>query len=124
MTKRYRPQEGYGTNYEDTGCAFAPSCLNCPFPECLEVEKDNARLKSGERLFYPSPKKIARNRGIHKAKGESTRDIAEAFKISKRTVQRVLKSKMPPPPDKTLIPVGRESPAEIADELSVYAGVK
>lgn len=27
---------GPSSNYEDTGCEFAPSCLNCPFPGCIE----------------------------------------------------------------------------------------
>ena len=28
----------YSMSYEDTGCEFAPSCLNCPFPNCIESE--------------------------------------------------------------------------------------
>lgn len=28
------PESGY--EYRDTGCTFHPSCLTCPFPQCVE----------------------------------------------------------------------------------------
>ena len=71
MKRKYRSQEGYRIDYTDTGCKFAPSCLNCPFLECKEVLADNAKLKSRRRE----------------------------------------------------IPL-RESPAEIAEELNVYVGIR
>lgn len=119
--RHYRPQEGYGTEYKDTGCKFAPSCLNCPFPECLEVEADKSR-EVGRYFVYPSPKKMARNRAIHmdRLKGKTIPEIATKSGICERTVQRVLKCKIPPSADKT--PLG--SPTEIAEELSVLAGVR
>lgn len=35
---------GPSSNCEDTGCEFAPSCLNCPFPYCMEDELRQEQL--------------------------------------------------------------------------------
>jgi len=95
--RHYRPQEGYGINYRDTGCKFAPSCLNCPFPECLEVLKDRVRA---EGRHISSPKKMARNREIRLAfvQGRTQREIAKEFGVHIRTVRRVLRQAMPETP--------------------------
>lgn len=34
-------------SYKDTGCEFAPSCLNCPFPDCI---KDELRQKQLDQM--------------------------------------------------------------------------
>jgi len=29
----------FGYKYQDTGCAWCPSCLSCPLPVCVEEEE-------------------------------------------------------------------------------------
>jgi len=71
-------------HYQDNGCEFADSCLDCPFPECLYAQpggkqrwlktlRDEAVL----RLFTDQAKKVE--------------ELALMFGISRRTIQRILK---------------------------------
>jgi AraC-like DNA-binding protein len=71
-------------HYQDNGCEFADSCLDCPFPECVYDEpggrqrwlkelRDEAVL----RLFTAQSKKV--------------KDLARMFGVSRRTIQRILK---------------------------------
>jgi len=67
----------------DEGCHLYPSCLSCPLPKCffdLSVSEQRAlgkRAKTDE----------IRNR---LSKGESISDLAKAFGISIRTIQRIV----------------------------------
>ncbi len=73
-------------NYRDEGCELFDSCLLCPFPSCIREETD------GRRRWF----KQQRTREIirlHNKKSRSVKDLAALFKISQRTVYRVLKSK-------------------------------
>ncbi len=69
--------------YQDEGCELSPSCLQCPRPQCALDECGGiAGVLRNQRD----------NRIVDQAdKGKNTRQLAEAFELSKRTVQRILK---------------------------------
>jgi len=71
--------------YRDEGCELFPSCLSCPFPTCRYDEP------RGRQRW----EKEARNREIIRAyqeEGESIKELARSFGISKRTVYRIIAS--------------------------------
>jgi hypothetical protein len=76
-------------NWQDKGCEFFPSCLNCPLPKCVEDEP-----RGQQRL-----RMAARKRRMNELRqvGKSVREIAGLFGVSRRTVQRALKSNKKPP---------------------------
>ena len=70
-------------HYQDEGCEFAASCLNCPFPQCIyEQPRGRQRwlkkVRTGEvmRLF---------------TEGKGVKELATMFGVSQRTIQRALK---------------------------------
>ena len=69
--------------YQDEGCRHAPSCLDCPFPHCFYEEK------RGDLRWH---KKI-RNEKILRlhAAGKNIKQLAARFKLTKRTVERIVK---------------------------------
>jgi hypothetical protein len=72
-------------HYKDEGCELAESCLNCPFPRCIYD------VPRGKQLLLKS----RRNRQIlrqFQEEGKGVKELAAAFGISRRTVQRVLKN--------------------------------
>ena len=71
-------------HYRDEGCEFATSCLNCPFPQCLYDEP------RGRQRWL----KDSRNREINRLfdGGWGVKELAQLFGVSKRTIQRALKS--------------------------------
>jgi hypothetical protein len=72
-------------HYKDEGCELAESCLNCPFPRCIyDVPRGKQHLL-----------KSLRNRQIlhqFQKEGRGVKELAAAFSISQRTVQRVPKN--------------------------------
>jgi len=73
--------------YRDEGCELAASCLNCPFPRCVEDiprgrQRRRKEIRNNEilRLFYNQ--------------GEDIKQIAQRLMVSKRTVQRALQEMM------------------------------
>ncbi len=71
-------------HYRDGGCDLADSCLNCPLPKCIYDEHGGKRhwlkgLRDEEmvRLFG--------------TEGKGIKELALAFGVSQRTVQRALK---------------------------------
>jgi DNA-binding transcriptional ArsR family regulator len=70
--------------YEDKGCELFPSCLNCPFPDCLKEEP------WGKERFLK--RRRARRMLELKQEGKSVREIGRIFEVSPRTVQRWLKA--------------------------------
>ena len=70
------------TTYRDNGCDVAPNCLKCPLPECRYAAPDGIR---GIKLLQRNPE-IARLR----REGMAEDDIAARFKITRRTVIRIL----------------------------------
>ncbi len=70
--------------YQDEGCEFADSCLNCPLPICVHDEPGGGqRLRKRQRA--------ARMAGLYTSEGKGVKELAEVFGVSKRTVQRALK---------------------------------
>ena len=76
-------------HYRDEGCEFAGSCLSCPFPQCL-YEEPGGRQRWLKRL---RDKEIAR---LFSREGRGVKELALMFGVSQRTVQRALKSTLPP----------------------------
>jgi hypothetical protein len=68
--------------YEDEGCQLAPSCLNCPFPRCFEDKPLSRQKFAIERR----DKEILRRY----RRGKSIKALAIKFKVSTRTIMRVL----------------------------------
>ena len=70
--------------YGDKGCELFPSCLNCPFQDCLKEEP------WGKERFLKSRR--AERMMELKQEGKSVKEIARIFEVSPRTVQRWLKA--------------------------------
>ena len=71
-------------HYQDLGCEFADSCLNCPFQKCIYDEP------RGKQRYI----KHLRNREIARLStndGKGIKELALMFGLSQRTVQRALK---------------------------------
>jgi hypothetical protein len=70
--------------YRDKGCELFPSCLDCPFPECIKGEP------WGKERFL---KRRRAERMVElKGEGKSLGEIARIFEVSTRTVQRALRA--------------------------------
>jgi len=71
-------------HYQDEGCEFAESCLNCPLPLCIYEQP------GGKQRW------LKRQRGREMARlfteGKGIKELAQSFGVSRRTVQRVLKN--------------------------------
>ena len=72
-------------HYRDEGCELAASCLNCPFARCVYDEPGGKqrwlkKLRDREmvRLFTDE--------------GKGVKELSQIFGVSKRTVQRTLKT--------------------------------
>jgi len=68
---------------KDTGCEFAPSCLNCPFESCV-YEYPGGRKAWLKRGRDGEIKRLA-------GEGKTTKDLAEMFGVCRRSIQRVIK---------------------------------
>ena len=84
MAKKLRDSVPRYYQYPDKGCEFYPSCLTCPFPKCVYEEPF---------IGVRRAKKRGRNEEIIERfyKGESIADLAKAFGVHKRTIQRAVK---------------------------------
>jgi hypothetical protein len=71
--------------YRDEGCKLAASCLNCPFPRCME-ERPWGRYRWTKDL---RDREIVR---LYCEQKGSVEDLAERFGVSTRTVKRALHS--------------------------------
>jgi hypothetical protein len=71
-------------NWKDRGCDLSPACLECPLPRCVE---DVARGRQKRRLGVRSV-----SMSEMWGRGNTVREIAAAFTVSIRTVQRVLQA--------------------------------
>ncbi len=70
--------------YKDEGCAYAQSCLSCPFPKCL-YEGKGGGPKQYKKMRNKEIKKLSRS-------GQKVKELAQRFKISERTIRRALKA--------------------------------
>ena len=67
----------------DEGCELFASCLNCPLPQCRYDEP------RGRQRW----EKEARNREIrriYQEEKEGIKELAQRFRVSKRTIHRVI----------------------------------
>jgi DNA-binding transcriptional ArsR family regulator len=71
--------------WRDEGCEFFPACLNCPLPKCVEDEP-----RGQQRLRMAARKRLMAEL---RRKGNTVKEIAELFGVSRRTVQRALENK-------------------------------
>jgi len=72
-------------HYQDEGCEFAESCLNCPLPVCIYEEPGGKqRLLKRQRA-----REMAR---LFTDEGKGVKELAQIYGISQRTVQRALKT--------------------------------
>ena len=70
--------------YQDDGCEFADSCLNCPLPVCVHDEP-------GGRQRLRKRRRAEEMAGLFTTGGKGVKELAEIFGVSRRTVQRALK---------------------------------
>jgi len=71
------------SNGTDTGCEFCPRCLECTFEECLEsIPRGMQQMRL--KLRASAMKKMRHN-------GIGVREVATAFGVGIRTVQREMK---------------------------------
>ena len=70
--------------YQDNGCEFADSCLDCPFPECVYAQP------GGKRRWLKNLRDEAVSR-LFTTQGKKVKDLALMFGVSRRTIQRILK---------------------------------
>jgi DNA-binding CsgD family transcriptional regulator len=74
--------EGEYANWKDSGCALHPSCLSCPLERCIEeVPRGRQRQRMSDR---------AAAMASLRRQGNTARQVAVAFGVSLRTVQRAL----------------------------------
>ena len=67
-------------NWKDGGCDLHPACLECPLPRCIEEEpRGRQKRRLGSRA--EAMKEM-------RSQGKNAREIAAAFRVSERTVQR------------------------------------
>lgn len=71
--------------YRDNGCEFGESCLSCPLPVCVYDEPGGKRGRRNRAWAM----ELARE---HVTGGKSTSDLATIHGVSRRTVQRALKT--------------------------------
>ena len=69
--------------YQDEGCEFAASCLNCPLPKCIYDQPGGKQ----RWLKRSRDKEIV---SLFSVEGEEVRELAVRFGVSQRTVQRAL----------------------------------
>ncbi|MBN2239031.1 MAG: helix-turn-helix domain-containing protein [Dehalococcoidales bacterium] len=72
-------------HYRDEGCDLARSCLNCPFRECIYEQP-------GGKQRWLMEERSAEMVRLYSEEGKSIGELAEIFKVSRRTVQRGLKA--------------------------------
>ena len=70
--------------YQDEGCEFSGSCLNCPLSSCI-YDEPRGRQRQLKRL---RDKELVR---LLTTEGKGVKELAMRFGISQRTVQRALK---------------------------------
>lgn len=77
-------------HYQDEGCEFAESCLNCPLPVCIYDEP-------GGRQRFLKKQRDREMARLYTIEGKGTGELAQIFGVSQRTVQRALKEVLSDP---------------------------
>ncbi len=71
-------------HYQDEGCEFSSSCLNCPLLKCIYDEPRGRQ----QQVKRQRDREIIR---LFTTDSKGVKEVATHFGISQRTVQRVLK---------------------------------
>ena len=72
-------------HYKDEGCDLAGSCLNCPFTKCVYDEP------GGKQRWLKKTRTTEITR-LFTSEGKEIKELASMFGVSRRTIQRALKS--------------------------------
>jgi len=72
-------------HYQDSGCEFSDSCLNCPLPVCVYDQPGGKRSLQKRQRAHEMARLFA-------DEGKGTSEIARIFNVSQRTVQRWLRA--------------------------------
>ncbi len=72
-------------HYRDEGCELADSCLNCPFAKCIYDEP------GGKQSWLKRVRAIEMTK-LFTIDGKGVKELSQMFGISRRTVQRALKT--------------------------------
>ena len=70
--------------YQDEGCEFADSCLNCPLPRCIYDQP-------GGGQHWLKGQRDAEMARLFITEGKEVKELAWRFGVSQRTVQRILR---------------------------------
>ena len=69
--------------YRDEGCDLYPSCLRCPLSTC-RYDESGGRKRVVRRLRDSEVMKL-------KNQGKGVKELAELFRVSRRTIQRIMR---------------------------------
>ena len=75
------------TNYRDEGCELSPTCLDCPLPDCIYDSPHGKQLL----LKHRRNGEIA---AMYRRSGVTRKELARTFRLSVRSVQRILKKEL------------------------------
>jgi hypothetical protein len=75
--------QGEDSNWKDTGCEFHPHCLDCPLEVCAEMKPRGPQQRRLQLRAAAMKKMRRRGNGVH--------EVATAFGVCVRTVQREMK---------------------------------
>ena len=70
--------------YPDTGCKEAPSCLNCPLPQCIH---DSDRQEAQRLAALDLAREKVR---LIREKGWTVPEAARHFGVTRRAISRLL----------------------------------
>jgi DNA-binding transcriptional ArsR family regulator len=73
--------------YQDDGCEFAASCLNCHLPICV-YDEPRGKQKIQKR------RRAAEMARLSNGEGKTIKELAHVYGVSPRTVQRALKANL------------------------------
>ena len=79
--------------YQDRGCKYAPSCLNCPYERCVY---DAPKTVNAIRREQRNSKIVTMYDG-----GKSKIELATVFHLNYRTIERILRANDHQPLDKS-----------------------
>lgn len=91
------------TRYRDKGCDVHSNCLTCPLPRCRYEEPGGLRALLNE---YRDRQIVSLRR-----KGASVDELAGQYRISRRTVFRVLGSRKAAQQSRTVTPIRAPTPS-------------
>ncbi len=82
----------YDQLYEDKGCEYSPSCLNCHLPECVH-DGETPRGTTKSKKHAKDDKLMAAFEEVLATMNDAdaTRFVADKYGVTVRTIQRSLR---------------------------------